>query len=166
MQAGQIIATASSSAKLAFAHTLGADTLINYTEPDWTKQVEQATKGEGVNVILDVVGGQLLLESLPLLASFGRLITYGAVSGNTPALPPESLSDLMMGLKRIEGFSLLTLMQQHTDLLLRGRQAFQRYVEQGKVRPHITRTFVLEDIVEAHRLLESRASTGKIVLRP
>jgi len=166
MEAGQIIATASSAAKLEFAQSLGADTLINYTEPDWTKQVEQATEGRGVDVILDVVGGQILIESLPLLAPFGRLIFYGAASGNIPALPPESLSNLMMGLKRIEGFSSFTLMQHHADLISQGRQAFRHYVEQGKVRPRIMRTFALEDVAQAHHLLESRASYGKIVLCP
>ncbi len=117
-------------------------------------------------VILDVVGGQILIESLPLLAPFGRLIFYGAASGNVPALPPESLSNLMMGLKRIEGFSSFTLMQHHADLIAQGRQAFRHYVEQGKVRPRIMRTFALEDVAQAHHLLESRASYGKIVLCP
>jgi NADPH:quinone reductase-like Zn-dependent oxidoreductase len=54
MEAGQIIATASSAAKLEVAQSLGADTLINYTEPDWTEQVMQATEGKGVDVILDI----------------------------------------------------------------------------------------------------------------
>ncbi|GHO56499.1 quinone oxidoreductase family protein [Ktedonobacter robiniae] len=165
MGAGQIIATASSATKLDMAQTLGADTLINYTEPGWTEQVMQATGGKGVDVILDVVGGQILVESLPLLAPFGRLIVSGAASGHIPALPSESVSQLMMGLKRIEGFSSFTLMQQHPDLIAQGRQAFRRYVEQGNVRPRIMRTFALEEVAEAHRLLESRASYGKIVLR-
>jgi NADPH2:quinone reductase len=166
MEAGQIIATASSAAKLEVAQSLGADTLINYTEPGWTEQVMQATEGKGVDVLLDMVGGQILIESIPLLAPFGRLIFYGAASGNIPALPPESLMNLMMGLKRIEGFASFTLMQHHPDLIARGRQAFQHYVEQGKVRPRIMRSFALEDVAEAHRLLESRASYGKIVLCP
>ena len=166
MQAGQIIATASSAAKLEVAQSLGADTLINYTEPDWTEQVMQATRGKGVDVLLDSVGGQTLIESLPLLAPFGRLICYGAASGTIPALPSESLLSLMMGLKRIQGFSSFTLMQHYPDLLAQGRQALQRYVEQGKVRPCIMRTFALEDVAEAHRLLESRTSYGKIALRP
>jgi NADPH:quinone reductase-like Zn-dependent oxidoreductase len=88
------------------------------------------------------------------------------VSGNLPALPPESLMDLMMGMKRLEGFSVLTLMQRHSDLITQGRQALYSYIEQGKVRPRITHTFALEEIAEAHRLLESRSTVGKIVLRP
>lgn len=166
MGAGQILATASSAAKLDVAQALGADTLINYTEPGWTEQVMQATEGKGVDVLLDMVGGQILIESLPLLAPFGRLIIYGAASGNIPALPSESLLSLMMGMKRIEGFSSFTFMQRHPDLIAQGRQAFRHYVEQGKVRPHIMHTFALEDAAEAHRLLESRASYGKIVLCP
>jgi NADPH2:quinone reductase len=166
MGAGQIIATASSAPKLAFAQTLGADTLINYTDTDWTKQVKQATDGKGVDIILDVAGGQTLIESIPLLAPSGRLISYGAVSGNLPALPPESLMDLLMGMKRLEGFSVLTLMQRHNDLIIQGRQKLYSYIEQGRVRPHITHIFALEDIAEAHRQLESRSNVGKIVLRP
>lgn len=166
MGAGQIIATASSAAKLTFAQTLGADTLINYTDADWAKQVGQATDGKGVDIILDVAGSQTLIKSIPLLAPSGRLISYGVVSGNLPALPPESLMDLMMGMKRLEGFSVLTLMQRHSDLITQGRQALYSYIEQGKVRPRITHTFALEEIAEAHRLLESRSTVGKIVLRP
>jgi NADPH:quinone reductase and related Zn-dependent oxidoreductases len=166
MDAGQILATASSAAKLDVAQALGANTLINYTESGWTEQVMQVTGGKGVDVILDVVGGQILVESLPLLAPFGRLIVSGAASGNIPALSSESISDLMMGLKRIEGFSSFTLMQKYPDLIAQGRQAFRRYVEQGKVRPLIMRTFTLGDVAEAHRLLESRTTSGKIVLCP
>lgn len=166
MGAGQILATASSAAKLDVAQALGADTLINYTKPDWTEQVMQATAGKGVDVLLDMVGGQILIESLPLLAPSGRLVFYGAASGNIPALPAESLLSLVMGLKSIQGFSLVTLMQHYPDLIAQGRQAFQHYVEQGKVRPHIMRTFALEDVATAHHLLESRASYGKVVLCP
>lgn len=165
MGAGQIIATASSSAKLDFARSLGADTLIDYSQPDWGEQVKQATAGKGVDIILDVIGGQVLIDSLPLLAPFGRLIAYGEVSGVQHALPPASLTDLIMGLKRLEGFSILTLMQQRPDLLLQGRQALHTYVEQGKVRPRVTRTFALTELAQAHRLLEARASLGKIVLK-
>jgi NADPH:quinone reductase-like Zn-dependent oxidoreductase len=166
MGAGQIIATASSAAKLDVARTLGADTIINYTEPGWTEQVMQATGGKGADVILDVVGGQILLDSIPLLSSFGRLIVAGAASGRIPDLPAESVSQLMMGLGRIEGFSSVTLMRHHPDLVAQGREAFRHYIEQGNIRPRIMRTFALEDAAEAHRLLESRASYGKIVLCP
>lgn len=166
MGVGQIIATASSATKLEIARSLGADTLINYTDPDWTELVTQATDGKGVDVVLDMVGGQILIDSIPLLAPFGRLIFYGAASGNIPILPSETFMNLMMGLKRIEGFASFTLMQHHPDLIAQGRKAFQRYVEQGKVRPRIMQTFALEDVAEAHRLLESRASYGKIVLCP
>ena len=166
MGARQIIATPSSAAKLAFAPTLGADTLINYTDTDWTQQVKQATDEQGVDIILDVAGGQTLIESIPLLAPSGRLISYGAVSGNLPALPSESLMNLILGMKRLEGFSVLTLMQRHSDLIVQGRQKLYSYVGQSNVRPHITHIFTLEDIVEAHRQLEARSIVGKIVLRP
>ncbi|QBD77028.1 hypothetical protein EPA93_13845 [Ktedonosporobacter rubrisoli] len=166
MGAGQIIATASSPNKLTFAQELGADVLINYSEPNWAKQVEQATGGKGVDVILDAIGDQILLESLPLLAPFGRLIFYGLVSGRLPAIPPESLAGLMLGSKRFQGFSIMTLMQQHPELIARGREELYRYVEREEVRPRITRTFALADIAEAHRWLEARASYGKIVMRP
>lgn len=71
-----------------------------------------------------------------------------------------------MGLRRIEGFSSFTLLQQHPDLIAQGRQALRHYVEQGKVRPRIMRSFALADVAEAHRLLESQKSYGKIVLCP
>jgi NADPH2:quinone reductase len=166
MQAGQIIATASSTAKLEVARSLGADTLINYSESNWAEQVRQATGGKGVDIVLDMVGGQILIESIPLLALFGRLIFYGAASGKIPTLPAESVMSLMMNLNRLEGFASFTVMQARPELMVQGREALRQYVEQGQVRPRIMRTFSLDEVAEAHRLLESRASYGKIVIRP
>ncbi|QBD80369.1 NADPH:quinone oxidoreductase family protein [Ktedonosporobacter rubrisoli] len=161
--AGQIIATASSTAKLDFARSLGADTVINYSETDWDKQVLRATQERGVDVILEMVGGEVLTRSLKLLAPSGRLVTYGIAGGN---LAPIQLDVMALSAnKQLMGFSWFALNTQHPERIEEGRRALLFHVKQGQLRPVVTRTFSLAETAEAHQALESRATYGKIVLR-
>jgi NADPH:quinone reductase len=81
--AGTVIAAAGSPAKLDFLKELSADVAIDYTQPDWSEQVRLAAPG-GVDVILEAVGGQILHQSIALLAPFGRAVVYGAAAGDLP----------------------------------------------------------------------------------
>jgi NADPH2:quinone reductase len=91
MGAGKIIATASNVEKLAVAKSLGADELINYTEPDWVQKVKDATGGQGVDLILDGTGGEILRNSFSCLAPFGRLISYGNPTGGSTSIEAFTL---------------------------------------------------------------------------
>src|SRR5690348_12942591 len=84
MGAGKIIGTASNEHKLALIRRLGADVAINYTQDDWVEQVQRATDGRGVDVILEVVGGTIAEQSLQCLAPFGRMVIIGAAGGQRP----------------------------------------------------------------------------------
>lgn len=77
MGAGKVIATASSSEKLDLACSLGADYGVNYNEDNWVEQVLDITVGKGVDVILEMVGGDIFKKSMKCLADFGRLVIYG-----------------------------------------------------------------------------------------
>ncbi|MBO1909843.1 zinc-binding dehydrogenase, partial [Microvirga sp. 3-52] len=89
--AGKVIATASSDEKLAHAKKLGADHLVNYTEEDWEQQVLELTDGKGVDVALEMVGGDIFDKTLACLAPFGRLVIFGAASGEQAHLYPAQL---------------------------------------------------------------------------
>src|SRR5207245_1187472 len=67
--------------KLALVRRLGADAAINYTETSWVEQVKNATGGQGADIILEMVGGQIAEQSLQCLAPFGRMVVFGAASG-------------------------------------------------------------------------------------
>jgi NADPH:quinone reductase len=100
--AGLVIGTASAPGKLEFTRQHGADVAVCYTDPDWTQQVRAAAPG-GVDVILDSIGGQVSADSLDLLAPLGRLVIYGAGSGELPAIPAPKL----YALKSVTGFAML-----------------------------------------------------------
>src|SRR5690349_8368424 len=79
--AGTVLGTASSASKLELVRRLGADEAINYTEAAWTEQVKAATAGQGADIILEMVGGEIAQQSLRCLAPYGRMVIFGAASG-------------------------------------------------------------------------------------
>ncbi|MDQ4127432.1 MAG: NADPH:quinone oxidoreductase family protein, partial [Actinomycetota bacterium] len=105
--AGTVIATASSREKLDLASSLGADVTIDYTEDDWPERVREATGGEGADVILEMVGGDFPEKNLRCLSFFGRMVVYGAASGERGSLTPMNL---MYKNQTVAGFYLPQLM--------------------------------------------------------
>src|SRR3712207_8571973 len=89
--AGRVIATASSPEKLDLARSLGADVLIDYTEEGWPEKVLEATEGEGADVILEMVGADFPEKNLRCLTTFGRMVVFGAASGDRGHLVPGAL---------------------------------------------------------------------------
>src|SRR6266567_6820600 len=81
MGAGIVVGTASNDRKIDLIRKLGADAAINYTEDNWVEQVKNATRGQGSDIILEMVGGEIAEQSLKCLAPFGRMVIYGAASG-------------------------------------------------------------------------------------
>ena len=81
MGAGIVIGTSSNVDKLDLVRRLGADAAINYTETSWVEEVKNATGGQGADIILEMVGGQIAEQSLQCLAPFGRMVIFGAASG-------------------------------------------------------------------------------------
>lgn len=125
--------------------------------------MREATDGRGVDLALDPVGGETLRASLDSLAPFGRLVSFGNASGaqpwqvGQPDLYPLALS--------VSGFSILTLAQTSpTELRTLTERAFQTVVD-GVVSLPVTAEFALPDAAKAHRLMGTRTSTGKLLLR-
>ncbi|MDR6122928.1 NADPH2:quinone reductase [Bacillus sp. SLBN-46] len=160
--AGKIIATASSDEKLALAREMGADVLINYTEPDWEQQVLEATDGRGVNVALEMVGGEVFNKTVRCLATFGRLVIFGAASGEQSRFYPSSL----MGRNQsVIGFFLPQIMRKQ-ELLQPSLVELLTYLGEGKLKLTIGGVFPLEEAAQVHTLLQSRKTQGKLILEP
>jgi NADPH2:quinone reductase len=162
MGASRVIATASTQEKLNLAKELGADVLINYTEEDWPEQVREATGGEGADVILEMVGGDFVQRNLECLANFGRMVVYGAASGERGTLVPM---DLMHHNQIVAGFYLPRLMTR-PDLFGPSLQEVLGWISSGQVSLTIGARYPLEQAPEAHDALEGRQTSGKIVLNP
>jgi NADPH2:quinone reductase len=157
-----VIAAASSQEKLDRVRALGAEFALNYVSESLTERVAEFTGGRGVDLILDSVGGDVFDECLRLLAPLGRLVTYG-ISSLAPNAPQTS--SLLFHSWGVLGFHMSALSSK-PGLLRRCVEELNRMAEDGAVRPIVGHRFPLERADEAHRLMESRRSYGKIVLLP
>lgn len=157
--AGQVIAAAS-PAKLGFVTGLGADVAIDYTQPDWPGQVRAAAPG-GVQLALEAVGGEVLHQSVELLAPLGRLVVFGASAGVLGSVPVRSLFTL----KSVTGFSLLAWRAIDEARARADIAELTSLFQDGALRAATT-TLPLADVARAHQLLEDRAVAGRILLVP
>jgi NADPH:quinone reductase len=160
MGAQKVIGTASSEAKLDLARSLGADVLINYTTPEWSQQVKSATNGLGADVILEMSGGEIAAQSLQCLAPFGRMVVYGAASGE---ITQFTGIQLMYKNQAIIGYWLSAWLQRADRIALAALELMQ-YLNGGQLKIIVGNTFPLADAVEAHRAIAERKTTGKVVL--
>ena len=160
--AGTVIATASSQEKLDLARSLGADVGIDYTNEDWPEKVREATDGDGADVILEMVGGDFPEKNLSCLATFGRMVVFGAASGERGTIVP---ADLMNNCHSVVGFWLVPITQR-PDLFVPSLQEVLGWISSGDLKLTIGARYPLERSVDAHADLEGRRTTGKIVLNP
>jgi NADPH:quinone reductase len=158
--AGAVIATAGSPAKLDFLAGLGADVTVDHTRPDWAEQI-RAEVPDGIDVIVDAVGGAVLDASIGLLRPLGRAVVYGAASGDFASIPVRSL----FGLKTVTGFGLLLWRATAPEQARSDIAELAGLLAAGELRA-VTRSLPLSGVADAHRLLESRAFPGRLVLVP
>lgn len=161
--ASRIVGTVGNAAKSAAALATGADQVVVSSAP-WT------TEAAGpYDAIFDAAGGEITEASLPLLAPEGRYVVYGGASGTYPSFSPTQMAGVTAAAQTISGFSLWSLLG---DPARRGpalRASYERLfgaVVDGTLAVEIGHRFALAEAADAHRLIESRASTGKIVLVP
>ncbi len=160
MGAGTVIGTASSAGKLDLVRRLGADVAINYTENNWVEQVLDATGGKGVDIILEMVGGQIAEQSLRCLAPFGRMVVFGAASGQ---IAQFSGIQLMYKNQAIIGYWLTSQLSRPERIALAITELMQ-YLSSGKLNIVVGQTFPLAEAAEAHRAIAERKTQGKVVL--
>lgn len=158
---GEVIATVSSEAKAAVARAAGADHVINYATQDFAAEVMRITGGAGVKAIYDAVGKATFQQDLACLGNRGVVVLYGAASG------PIGAVDLTP-LNRMGGYVTHTAARHFatTDAeYLRQSNLMMEWVHTGRLRVDFT-TYPLSQTADAHRDLEGRKTTGKLVLLP
>ncbi|HLH75513.1 MAG TPA: zinc-binding dehydrogenase [Candidatus Binataceae bacterium] len=162
LEAHPVLATTRSAAKSEALRSLGADQVINTTEPGWTEAVLKATGGRGVDVIIDHVGGSMLPDNIKALAIKGRLVSVGR---NDSKVGPCDLDEVAR--KRISIIGVTFRTRSAEEAL----QCSQRFAEQmlgeferGRMHPVVDRTFAFEQINDAHAYMLGNAQVGKIVL--
>jgi len=157
----RVFATTSTS-KLDGVRGLGADVVIDYTTVDFEAEVLRLTDGAGVDVVYDSVGRTTFDKSLNCVAMRGLLALFGQSSGPVAPVDPSRLARRGIYLTRP---SLAHYTAQREELLWRARELFDA-IASGAVRLRIDRELPLRDAAEAHRLLEGRHTTGKLLLIP
>ena len=158
----RVFATAGSDDKVAACVRLGAQKAFNYKTQDWVAEVRAATGGKGVDVILDMVGGDYVPRELKCLAEEGRLVFIAYLRG------PRSELDIDAVMRKrltITGSTLRPRSSEFKGYLARNlREKIWPLIEAGRIKPQVYRTFALAEAAEAHRLMESSQHIGKIVL--
>jgi NADPH:quinone reductase len=162
--AGSVIAAASTAEKLAFARSLGADAGVDYTREDWVEQARAASGGAGPDIIYESVGGAVTKGSLAALAPLGRLVIYGALNIQSFDLGVPDLLGLIFKNQSLTGYALAPLLT--PESLKAGLAELFDLAASGRLKVTIGGTFPLERVAEAHRALETRRTTGKVVLVP
>ncbi|WP_199615234.1 quinone oxidoreductase family protein [Paenibacillus alkalitolerans] len=159
--AGTVIGTVGSESKVAMAVEAGADHVICYEKDDFAAKVNDITNGEGANVILDSISGWLSEKSVHCLAPYGRLVHFGNSSGQAGTFRTQ---DLHASCRSVLGFSLGTTRSKRPGMLRDTAEKVLPYLADGSLKIKIGGRFPLKDAADAHEWVESRRSTGKVLL--
>ncbi len=158
-----VFTTVGNDEKAAFCKHIGADHVFNYKTQEWANEIFAITQKKGVNVILDMVGGSYIEKNLRSLALEGRYCFIAFLEGGKAEV---DFRPLMMKRQTITGSTLRARPDaQKAAIAVSLKEKIWPLLEAKKVGPVIYKTFALEEIVEAHRLMESSAHIGKIMLK-
>jgi len=159
----RVFVTASSAEKLAYCQELGADERINYREEDFEQQVGELTNGQGVDLILDVIGAKYLQPNINALAVNGRLVIIG-LQGGTKA---EVNLGVMLGKRaRVIATTLRSRpLEQKSEIIKQTIARVMPLVDEGKLAINVSKIFDFSDLTSAHEYFDSGEHTGKIVVK-
>ena len=160
--AGTVFGAASSADKRARVLALGADHALDYSVPGWSAAIREQTGGHGVDVVMEMTGGDVFAESLGSLAPGGRIAVYGIASRKPFAVPSERL--ISRG-QTVTGFY-LGLYLRDRPLIDATLAELAAWLQAGRLNIEATTIMPLSAAADAHRLIESRQSTAKIILVP
>ncbi|HEX8671383.1 MAG TPA: quinone oxidoreductase [Longimicrobium sp.] len=162
MRGAHVIATAGSDVKAELARGAGADEVIVYTRDDFAAEVRRLTDGAGVQVIYDSVGKSTFLPGLDVLAPRGMMVLFGQSSGPVEPVDPQLLSQ--KGSLFLTRPTLGHYVATREELLRRANDLFG-WMAADQLSVRIGAEYALADVAEAHRALEARRTTGKVLLR-
>ena len=159
----RVFATAGSDEKCRACEQLGAERGINYKSEDFAALVKELTGGRGVDVILDHIGAEYFERNVAALAVNGRLVQIGLMGGGSKAT--IDLNQVLRRWLTVTGSTLRNrTVGEKGEIAAALRREVWPLLEAGRVKPVVYRTFPLAEAAEAHRLMESSAHIGKIVL--
>lgn len=159
----RVFGTVSTEAKAALAREAGADEVILYTQQDFETEVKRLTEGRGADVIYDSVGASTFLKGLNCLRPRGMMVLFGQSSGPVAPFDPSILNT--KGSLFVTRPSLGHYCATRDELLWRAGDVL-RWVASGELKVRIDRTYPLSEAAQAHRDLEGRGTTGKLLLFP
>ena len=163
LRGARVLGTTSNAEKARIAREAGADEVINYTEQDFAAEVKRLTGGRGVQVVYDSVGQATFDKSLDSLVPRGTMVSFGQSSGK---VPPVDISILnTKGSLYLTRPSLTHYTATREELMQRAGDVLG-WIAEGKLRLSIGLELPLAEAAEAHRALEGRRTTGKVVLIP
>lgn len=163
MRGARVFTTVSTEAKAALSREAGADAVIDYTTQDFEAEVRRRTDGRGVQVVYDSVGRTTFEKSLASLAPRGMLALFGQSSG--PVAPFDPLILSQRGSLFLTRPTLFTYIASRAELLERAGDVLG-WVRDGRLKVRVGHEFPLADAADAHRALEGRRTTGKVLLIP
>ncbi|MGD8344458.1 MAG: NAD(P)H-quinone oxidoreductase [Desulfobacterales bacterium] len=157
-----VFTTAGSKEKCAACRRFGADVAVNYQEQDYVEVLKQVTDGQGVDVILDMVGGDYVARNLKLAAKDGRVVSISFIKGSHVEI------DMMSILRKRLIVTGSTLRPRSAEAKAKIADQLRAHIwpliESKKIKPLIAARFPLEDVAKSHRLMESSKHIGKIIL--
>jgi NADPH2:quinone reductase len=155
-----VIGTTSSAAKAELAKAAGCDYTIDYTTQDFVKEVHKITNDKGCQIVIDGVGKSTFPGSLEAVSKRGSVIIFGSASGPADPIEPNGLQKKSI---TVSGGSLFNYLDTREELLRRANDVLHG-IKEGWLKLNISTVMPLAKASDAHRLLESRQSTGKIIL--
>jgi NADPH2:quinone reductase len=156
----RVIAAAGGAKKCALARAHGAHEAVDYGNEDWAEAVKSLTRGEGVDVIVDPVGGAHCKSALRLMNWGARLLLVGFSSGEIPQIPANRLL-----LRRASAIGVYWSHDRDGPMLARVAERLSELAASNAIRPHVSAVYAFEDLPRALAALAARETTGKVVLR-
>jgi NADPH2:quinone reductase len=153
--------TSSSDEKLARVKALGLQHPINYKQHAYEEVVKNLTRGEGVDAVFEMLGGEHTAKSLRCLRDFGRVIQYGTATGRAPQLDIRAMYAKSASVQGLW----LTYLSQKPEIMDPAWQQLSAWIAQGKLTPQIGHVFPLDRAREAYKLLQDGKNYGKVVLK-
>ena len=159
----RVIAAASSAEKLAVCAAHGADELIDYSREDLKARLKELTRGRGVDVVVDPVGGSVTEPALRATAYGGRFVVVGFASGEIPRIPLNLV--LLKGMQ-IRSFEIWSFRRERPDDAARGHAEMMQLLADGVLVPHVSSVHPLDDVTGALAEVGERRATGKVIIEP
>jgi len=157
----EMYGTSSSDEKLSRVRELGLEYGINYKQQDYQEAVRQLTRGQGVDVVFEMLGGEHLNKSIRCLRDFGRVITYGSATGEKAQLDPRLLYEKAASVHGLW----LTQLSRNARVMSAAWTQLSEWANRGALSPVIGHKFPLPEVREAYRLLLEGKNFGKVILQ-